>query len=158
MNTGNNAAVKAYQTVGVEGKTLNATPHQLILLLFEGAVQAVAKARLAMQRNDVKTKCEAISKAMAIIQDGLQLSLDRKAGGEIAENLNSLYDYMIDRLLTANLNNQPEVLDEVGRLLLELKGAWKEIGGKVEHPSPTPAAAEAPDASRSTTTVSYGKA
>ena len=130
MNAMTQHAVNAYSQVGVESNLADASPHKLVLMLFEGAIKAVAKARLAMTKGEIAPKCEAISKAIAIIQEGLQLSLDIKAGGELAENLNALYDYMILRLVFANLKNQVEPLDEVGKLLVDLKNAWTAIEPK----------------------------
>ena len=123
MNAMTQHAVNAYSQVGVESNLADANPHKLVLMLFEGAIKAVARARLAMTKGEISPKCEAISKAISIVQEGLQLSLDIKAGGELAENLNGLYEYMIHRLVFANLKNQVEPLDEVGKLLVDLKNA-----------------------------------
>jgi flagellar protein FliS len=124
----------AYSKAGVETKVETADPHKLILMLFEGAMLAVASASLHMKRNggaeDVARKGEAISKAINIITNGLKASLDYEAGGELAGKLGALYDYMSARLLHANLHDQPAVLDEVSHLLAELKGAWEQIGSK----------------------------
>jgi flagellar protein FliS len=98
-------------------------------MLFEGARLAIAEATWHMQRNETAAKGGAISKAIMIIDHGLKASLDVEAGGEIAEKLYALYDYMITRLLIANLRNEPKALEEVGRLLAELHGAWEAIGG-----------------------------
>jgi flagellar protein FliS len=81
-----------------------------------------------MKAGQVAAKGQSISKAIEIIDNGLRASLDKEAGGSIAEQLDSLYEYMSSRLLVANLNNQPELLEEVRRLLHELKGAWDQIG------------------------------
>lgn len=126
MSAATKNALHAYSEVGAAA-TECASPHALILMLFDGAIKAVAKARMAMAKGEIAPKCEAISKAVAIIQDGLQLSLDIKAGGEMAENLNALYEYMVNRLVFANLKNQLEPLDEVGKLLVDLKNAWSQI-------------------------------
>jgi len=126
--------IEAYAQVGIETEIASASPHKLILMLYDGAIGSILKAKQAMANGAIVAKCEAISKTVAIIQDGLQLSLDRKAGGELAENLNGLYDYMINRLAIANLKNKPEILDEVGRLLEELRSAWVTIDNK--HPLP----------------------
>jgi len=130
MNAMTQHAVNAYSQVGVESSVADANPHKLILMLFEGAIKAVAKGRMAMTRGEIEPKCKAIGHAIAIIQDGLQLSLDVKAGGELAENLNGLYGYMTHRLVFANLKNQVEPLDEVGKLLVDLKNAWASIAPK----------------------------
>ena len=120
----------AYHKVGIETGVDAADPHKLVLMLFEGAMLAVSGASLHMQRNEIAKKGEAVSKAINIITNGLKASLDTQAGGELAERLAALYDYMCARLLHANLHNQPAVLDEVSHLLAELKGAWEKIGSK----------------------------
>jgi flagellar protein FliS len=124
----------AYNKVGIETGVETADPHKLILMLFEGALLAVASASLHMKRNngveDVARKGEAISKAINIINNGLKASLDQTAGGDLAAKLGALYDYMSARLLHANMHNQPAVLDEVSHLLAELKDAWEQIGKK----------------------------
>ena len=121
-------AVNAYAKVGTETGVMTANPHRLILMLFEGARLAVAEAGLHMQRNETAAKGEAISKAIMIIDHGLKASLDVEAGGEIAGKLYALYEYMTNRLLSANLRNEPKALEEVNRLLAELHGAWEAIG------------------------------
>jgi len=120
-------ALDAYSQVGVEVDVATASPHRLILLLFDGALKAVTKARFYMGNKEISAKGEMISKAIAIIDEGLNLSLDVKAGGELAENLSSLYEYMCHRLLQANLKNDVNALDEVAGLLTELRGAWASI-------------------------------
>lgn len=121
-------AVDVYAQVGVETGVAAADPHKLILMLFDGTHAAICAARLAISRNDIAAKAAAISKAIAIIDGGLKASLDVKAGGVLAERLASLYDYMLNRLLAANLRNDTDLLDEVNRLLDELRGAWAQIG------------------------------
>jgi len=128
MYTASNAALKAYSSVGVETGVMTANPHELVLMLFEGARLAITEAKLHMLRNETAAKGEAISKAIMIIDHGLKASLDVRAGGEIAEKLSALYEYMTSRLLVANLKNEPKALEEVGRLLAELHGAWETIG------------------------------
>lgn len=122
------SAAAAYAKVGVETGVVSANPHRLVLMLFEGARVAVAAARLHMQRNEIAAKGEAISKAITIIDHGLKASLDVAAGGELAQRLYALYEYMAGRLLAANLDNDQKELDEVGRLLAELNDAWEAIG------------------------------
>jgi flagellar protein FliS len=133
-------AVEVYAQVGVETGVAAADPHKLILMLFDGTHAALCAAKLAIDRNDIAAKAASISKAIAIIDGGLKASLDVKAGGVLAERLASLYDYMLNRLLAANLRNDPALLDEVNRLLDELRGAWAQIGQR----SGEPAASEAP--------------
>lgn len=124
----------AYAKVGVETGVLAASPHRLIVMLFEGAETALRAALAQMGARDIPGKGRSISKAINIIDNGLRASLDTKAGGEIASNLEALYEYMNTRLLQANLNNSEEMVQEVLKLLGELKGAWESI-------APAPAAA-----------------
>ena len=97
-------------------------------MLFEGAQEALAKARMHMQHNEIAEKGQMISKAIMIIDHGLKASLDMNTGGDLAIKLQALYDYMTHRLLVANVQNSTEIVNEVNRLLSELHGAWKEIG------------------------------
>lgn len=117
----------AYARVGIETGVTAASPHQLIVMLFEGALVAVSSALQSMQAGDIQHRGQAISKAITIIDDGLRASLDKESGGDIAESLDALYDYMSRLLLLANLKNQPDMLEEVYRLLSELKAAWDGI-------------------------------
>jgi len=121
-------AVDVYAQVGVETGVAAADPHKLILMLFDGTHAALVAARHAMTHNDIAAKGAALSKAIAIIDGGLKASLDVKAGGILAERLAALYDYMLNRLLAANLRNETALIDEVMRLLGELRGAWAQIG------------------------------
>lgn len=141
--------VSAYAKVGVETGVTSASPHKLIVMLFEGAMVAVSIGIQQMKMGNIQAKGQAISKAILIIDSGLRASLDKKAGGEIAESLDSLYEYMGNRLLMANLKNQPEILEEVHRLLGDLKGAWDAIGGAPRTPAVTaPAKAQPRPANR----------
>lgn len=121
----------AYAQVGVETGVSTANPHKLILMLYDGALLQIRTAGIAMQSRDIPGKGTAISKAIEIIINGLKVSLDMEAGGELAERLSALYQYMSDRLLYANLHNNQPALDEVTGLLMTLREAWAEIGDKV---------------------------
>src|SRR5690349_6789629 len=92
-------AIKAYAKVGVESGVTTADPHKLISMLYQGALLAIASAKNGIMRKDIPAKGAAISKAIMIIDDGLKASLDKDVGGELANNLASLYDYMASRLL-----------------------------------------------------------
>ena len=128
MFTAMNNAISAYQRIGIETGIESADPHKLILMLFEGAQEALARARMHMQHNEIAEKGQMISKAIMIIDHGLKASLDMNAGGDLAIKLQALYDYMAYRLLVANIQNNLEIINEVGKLLSELHGAWREIG------------------------------
>ncbi|MDP1557325.1 MAG: flagellar export chaperone FliS [Nitrosomonas sp.] len=119
--------ISAYQRTGVETGVESANPHKLILMLFEGAQQALANAKLHIRHNEIAQKGLMISKAIMIIDHGLKASLDMNAGGDIAPKLFSLYEYMTHRLLTANLKNDIEIINEVNGLLSQLHEAWESI-------------------------------
>ncbi|MBK7665202.1 MAG: flagellar export chaperone FliS [Sterolibacteriaceae bacterium] len=118
----------AYKNVGVENGVSSADPHRLTLMLFEGALVSTNAARIHLENGDVPLKGSAISKAIEIISNGLKVSLDFEVGGELAQRLASLYDYMCTRLLHANVRNDLAALAEVSTLLRELKEAWEQIG------------------------------
>jgi flagellar protein FliS len=117
----------AYAKVGMETGVVAASPHKLIVMLFDGALLALVTALQQMSAGNIAGKGQSISKAITIIDSGLRASLNKEAGGEIAESLDSLYEYMSNRLLQANLNNQAELINEVQILLKDLKGAWEAI-------------------------------
>lgn len=119
----------------VETGVATASPHKLILMLFDGAILSITSAAAAMEKKDIPTKGQAISKAIEIIINGLKASLDLEAGGELADRLSALYDYMSERLLYANLHNNRAALDEVTSLLQGLREAWEQIS-----PTATPSA------------------
>ena len=121
-------AVNAYAKVGVETGAMSASPHQLIIMLYDGARAAIARAKFHMAAGDIAAKGKAISMSIAIIDDGLRAVLDHNAGGEIAADLEQLYDYMSRQLMLANLRNDVELLNQVDALLQDLASAWAQIG------------------------------
>lgn len=126
MNKQDPGALGHYRSVGAYGAAAAQDRRELILRLMEGAQDRIATARGHMQRGQTAAKGEAISKAVGLI-DGLRTSLDLERGGEIAANLNALYDYMTRRLTEANLRDRPELLAEVAGLLGEIQSAWAQI-------------------------------
>lgn len=126
----------AYASIGLESGILAASPHQLIVMLYDGAELAVRMAIRHINEGDLLKKSAAISKASSIILDGLRASLDHKQGGDIARQLDGLYDYMNARLMLAHLKNQTAPLEEVLGLLRELREAWQQIATS---PRPAPA-------------------
>ena len=142
--------VNAYAKVGIETGVTSASPHKLIVMLFDGALVSLAGAMNHMKAGNIAEKGAAISKTIMIIDSGLRAALDKKAGGEIAEGLDALYEYMGSRLLQANLKNDLTILEEVQRLLGELRSAWNAIGvtpavqaGQADAPPKTPTLASA---------------
>jgi flagellar protein FliS len=129
MNTATRHALSAYVQTGVESAIPEANPHRLVMMLFDGAIASIADARLNMIRGQIAARGKAISKAISIVDQGLKCSLDTAKGGEIAERLDALYEYICARLLDANVKGRPEALDEPAKLLSELQSAWAEIAG-----------------------------
>ncbi len=124
----NNSGVQAYQKVGLESAVLSASPHQLVVMLFDGAYSALVRARLFLEQGDIPAKGEALSKAINIIDNGLKAGLNMEVDSELPGNLAALYDYMVRRLLHANLRNDVEAIVEVEGLLNNIADAWKQIG------------------------------
>ena len=120
------AAMKQYQTVNNKAQVMEASPHRLIQMLMEGGLSRLAQARGAMVREQTALKGDLISKAIAIIC-GLREGLDMQKGGEVASNLDGLYEFMVMRLIEANIKNEPEILDEVADLLRNIKAGWDAI-------------------------------
>jgi flagellar secretion chaperone FliS len=133
-------AINAYKKVGVESSVNGADPHMLISMLFQGALLAIDNAKNEILRKEIAAKGKSITKAIAIIGEGLHASLDKRVGGELAQNLSSLYDYMVMRLVDANLKNDITILDEVARLLTELTEAWYSIRPNYIQSEPQPKA------------------
>lgn len=130
----------AYQQVRSHGAAETADPHGLITMLMDGAIERLAKARGHMMHGHVAAKGELISRCMDIVSE-LRGSLDPKVESPLVEQLGALYDYMGHRLLHANLHNDPRALDEVSRLLQEVRDAWVRIPLDARHPPrPVPAA------------------
>ena len=122
------SGVLSYQQVGVESAVMSATPHQLIVMLFDGALSALVRARLFLEQGDVPARGEALSKAINIIDNGLKAGLDNSVESDLPVQLASLYDYMVRRLLHANLHSDSSAIGEVEVLLTNIADAWKQIG------------------------------
>jgi flagellar protein FliS len=123
-----------YRNVGVETSVETANPHRLVAMLFGGALESIAEARGALRAGNIALKGRAIGRAARIVEEGLKASLDLRAGGSLAGDLDALYAYVGRRLTEANLHNDEAALDECQRLIEPLQDAWMAIG-------PTPRAA-----------------
>ncbi len=119
-------AAASYHQVGVESGVSGARPIDLVVMVYEGAIEAIGRAATEMRAGEIDAKNRTITRAIRIIDEGLRAPLDLRAG-EIAGNLADLYDYMTRRLLQGSARNDAAMLDEVRGLLLELKSAWDEI-------------------------------
>ncbi len=118
---GRNKALNQYADVSATDD--QASPHRLVQMLMQGALDKMAAAKGQIARSDYAAKSASLSGAMGIIK-ALKSSLDMTAGGDIAANLNDLYGYMYNKLVDANISNNSSILDEVTSLLSEIKSAW----------------------------------
>lgn len=123
---GYQSALNEYQKVNNQSKAAFASPHRLIQMLMEGALEKIKKAKGYMRQKEIQKKGEYIGWSISIIE-GLRVSLDFEKGGEISQNLNALYDYMERRLSMANAENSEAMLEEVYNLLSEIKEGWDAI-------------------------------
>ena len=119
---------KQYQKTQV----VTASREKILLMLYEGAIRFTKQARVAMNEKKIAEKGKSISKATAIVSE-LMATLDFKIGGQLAQDLENLYIFMIDKLIEANVHNKVECLDDVERLLNTLYSAWKDV---IENPRP----------------------
>ncbi len=121
-----NPRMNAYGKDSLRSELSAADPHRIIQMLMQGALDRLAKAKGQIERRDLAGKSDTITRVTAIISS-LAASLDMDLGGEVAQNLNALYDYMNSRLLDANLSLDTKAIDEVSFLLSEIKDAWDQI-------------------------------
>mgnify|MGYP006171843503 CR=1 FL=1 len=119
-------ALRQYQTVNTQTQLTDANPHRLIQMLMEGGLSRLAQAKGAIQYGQVAVKGELIGKAIGII-GGLRDGLNFDQGGEIALNLDRLYEYMVSCLVKANRTNDVALIDEVADLLRTVKSGWDAI-------------------------------
>ena len=119
-------ALNSYKQVAVQTELSSASPHRIIQMLMESALDKLAKAKGLIQNKKITEKGNQIGLVVSII-DVLRASLDHEVGGEISQNLDALYDYMLRRLTEANVSNDINILDEVSKLLREIKIGWDAI-------------------------------
>ncbi|WP_163834061.1 flagellar export chaperone FliS [Spartinivicinus ruber] len=127
--------LKQYQAVNRETGIVDADPHKLIQLLIDGALERLLIAKGHIERKEIEEKNRFLNKAVEII-GGLRSFINKEQGGEVAENLFNLYEYMEFRLFEANATNSPEVVEEVIGLLREVKTGWDGIREQVVQPTP----------------------
>ncbi|MEG1209826.1 MAG: flagellar export chaperone FliS [Leclercia sp.] len=120
---------QAYAKIEVESAVMSASQQQLVIMLFDGALSALVRARLFLQDGNIPAKGNALSKAINIIENGLKVGLDEENGDELTQNLIGLYAYMVRRLLQANVRNDVSAIEEVENLLRNIADGWKEAAG-----------------------------
>ncbi|WP_028110192.1 flagellar export chaperone FliS [Ferrimonas futtsuensis] len=119
-------SLKAYRQVNVESQKAEASPHKVVQLLLGGSIDKLLQAKMAMDSNQVAKKGELLGRTMEIITH-LKASLDHQKGGEVAANLDALYDYMLRRIAEANAESDAATIDEVIDLLKTVKEGWDAI-------------------------------
>lgn len=124
-------ALKQYQSVDLRATIETASPHKLISMLLDGALGALAKAKGSIERNAIEERTQHLNKATEIVV-GLKGSLDLEQGGEVAANLDALYDYMLRSIMNANRENDAEKIQEVMNLMLEIKQGWAEMPNDIQ--------------------------
>lgn len=122
-------SLQAYKKVSVDSQLSAASPHKVIQMLMAGAIERLIQGKAAMAQGDLSVKGERLGKALDIIIN-LRACLSMDEGGDIADNLDAIYDFMIRQVSAANLDNTPEPIDDVIELLREIKSAWDQIPSK----------------------------
>ena len=122
----NNQSIDVYQDVNRYGGVEDASPHKLVELLYSTAIERIQQATGAMERGDIAAKGLAIGKAISIVEE-LRRTLDMERGGEISETLHSLYEYVKERLVQANLKNDQDILQECKSLIETVLDGWQGI-------------------------------
>ena len=130
------AAAQQYRKLDAQGTIEGASPHRLIQLMMERTLTKIGIARAHIERDEQRPKGAAIGDAIDLV-NGLQASLNHDADERLAESFDALYDYMMRRLLEANLRDDVTILDEVAGLMKELKEAWDAIADQVAAPEDT---------------------
>ncbi|MEO8542347.1 MAG: flagellar export chaperone FliS [Betaproteobacteria bacterium] len=128
FNSVGSRSATAYRKIGVETQVDQASPHELVEMLFEGLLVAIGRARSALQRGDISAKGHQIGIAVRILDEGLRGGLNIEKGGELAGNLHDLYQYCVMRLTQANLRNDEQLLAEVQKLIEPVATGWKQMG------------------------------
>ena len=125
MYGGNNYSA-TYSAGQYRAQSVNTSPLQLVVMCYDGMLRFLSKAREAIQSNNIEGKVKFINKTIAII-DELQNSLDFVRGGEIARNLDRVYDYFNNELMKVGMHNDLDVLSHLENLIRELRAAWAKI-------------------------------
>ena len=121
-----NAKLKGYTKGSLQTRVAGADPYQLVQMLMAGVLENLNYAKGAIQRKDLEKKSHYLSKAQAIV-DSLRYSLDDTAGSDAAGNLRELYMYMSTRIADASIERDVNIIDEVARLMLDIRGGWDQI-------------------------------
>jgi flagellar protein FliS len=125
----------AYRSVSAHGAVANAGPHALVLTVMDATLARLSAARACIEHKETRRKAGLLHSSVILIAE-LRGSLDLNNGGQLAQNLSDLYDYIARRLIHANLNDDVAAIAEVVSLLGEIRGAWAAIGPQVKQSPP----------------------
>ena len=128
----------AYRSVSAHGAVADADPHALVLTVMDATLARLSAARACIEHKETRRKAGLLHSSVILIAE-LRGSLDLNSGGQLAQNLSDLYDYIARRLIHANLNDDVAAIAEVVSLLGEIRGAWAAIGPQVKQAAPRPA-------------------
>lgn len=132
----------AYRSVGAHGAVADADPHALVLTVLDATLARLSTARACIEHKEIRRKAGLLHSAVILVAE-LRGSLDVNSGGQLAQNLSDVYDYMSRRLIHANLNNDVAAIAEVASLLGEIREAWVAIGPQVRRAAPAMATSAA---------------
>ena len=119
-------SMKAYKSVALDSQKTVASPYKVVQMLLAGALERLAKARVAIEQKEFAKRGELLSATLMIVAE-LRMALDHEAGGDISANLDNLYEYMMGEIVQANIQDDTEKLEVVSRLLREIKEGWDAI-------------------------------
>jgi len=122
----NHDAYQSYQSVNLKSQTAQASPVQLVLVLMDGLIDELARARAHIEARRYELKAQSLEKCVGII-NGLSSALDMDAGSEVVQNLARLYDYCAERLYRAGVELNVALVDEVCVLLTQIRGGWQGV-------------------------------
>ena len=120
------AALSQYGKIKDDTQTMYASPHQLMLMLFDGALEAMSLTIAAIRNKNFELRSKQNTRSITII-NGMRECLDMDTGGELADNLYSLYEYMAQELFRASFKNDAETVRNIQTMLKDIRGSWEKI-------------------------------
>ena len=120
------AALAQYGQIKNDAQTTYASPHQLMLMLFDGAIEAMSFTIGAIQNENFELRSKQNTRSITII-NGMRECLDMETGGELADNLYSLYQYMTKELFRASFKNDVDTIQNIQTMLKDIRGSWEKI-------------------------------
>ena len=118
-------SIDSYRAIDMQSRT----PLEMIVMLYDGALRFMSEARRAIERKDIPARRHAVSRALAIVSE-LQNTLDLESGGELAQSLDGLYVFVIERLTQASVSQEVRSIDEAVRVIATLRDGWAGITSK----------------------------